>query len=407
MPRLLPPSSRVSRPPSSGVQAIQGMVPLLLPHLAALALVGSSARLSRHATRPRPLGSSMSLPLDSSLIIDTVSPAIERRMQALACAVPVAISVLATRSSSGIPQIAEVMGQTKSKTPSQVATKWGPRVFFGDAVVYMSRFIYHMRRGYPLACWSELIPLMLQNVICFYLTRSRGFETDETNGEKEGEKLEKLHCHHRHPIPPLATQYRRSPPLHDRCTPPPPHNRHCCSIPADVSLLLPHPLSHYGCLAIVGALARPWARQADQWLKLVLDAAFLAALGLLMLRLPTRLMPLLCLWSVPLSISSYTVQALETVRTHVETRARYGLGASTARAADWPRQSDAWDRPRRALALSAASGEPAGRSLRHVASHIGPHGPSQHVALGLGAADPLGRLARARGDHRMLPHPNP
>ena len=119
-----------------------------------------------------------------------------------------------------------------------------------------------------------------------------------------------------------ATQYRRSPPLHDRCTPPPPHYRHCCSIPADVSLLLPHPLSHYGCLAIVGALARPWARQADQWLKLVLDAAFLAALGLLMLRLPTRLMPLLCLWSVPLSISSYTVQALETVRTHVETKAR-------------------------------------------------------------------------------------
>ena len=52
----------------------------------------------------------------------------------------------------------------------------------------------------------------------------------------------------------------------------------------------------------------------------MLDAAFLAALGLLMLRLPTRLMPLLCLWSVPLSISSYTVQALETVRIHVETK---------------------------------------------------------------------------------------
>jgi len=231
---------------------------VLLPHLAVVAFVGSSARLSRHATRPRPLGGSMSLPLDSSLIIDTVSPAIERRMQALACAVPVAISVLATRSSSGIPQIAEVMGQTKSKTPSQVATKWGPRVFFGDAVVYMSRFIYHMRRGYPLACWSELIPLMLQNVICFYLTRSQGSETDEPNGENEG------------------------------------------------------------------ALARPWARRADQWLKLVLDAAFLAALGLLMLRLPTRLMPLLCLWSVPLSISSYTVQALETVRMGPRSTSRSG-----------------------------------------------------------------------------------
>jgi hypothetical protein len=78
------------------------------------------------------------------------------------------------------------------------------------------------------------------------------------------------------------------------------------------------------------------------WLKLVLDAAFLAALGLLMLRMPTRLIPLLCLWSVPLSISSYTVQALETVRIHVETISRpsplhMGRAASAAQAADWPR----------------------------------------------------------------------
>ena len=205
-------------------KATMGLL-LVLPHLAAAALVGASARLPRrHVT--------MSLPLDSSLILDTVSPAIERRMQALACAVPAAISVLATRSSSGIPQIAEVFARKKSKTPSQVATKWGPRVFFGDAVVYMSRCIYHMRRGYSLACWSELIPLMVQNVVCFYLTRSRGIEAAKTDGEKDG------------------------------------------------------------------WLARPWARRADEWLKLALDAAFFAALGLLMLRLPTRLMPLLCLWSV-------------------------------------------------------------------------------------------------------------
>ena len=178
-------------------------------------------------------------------------------MQALACAVPVAISVLATRSSSGIPQIAEVMGQTKSKTPSQVATKWGPRVFFGDAVVYMSRFIYHMRRGYPLACWSELIPLMLQNVICFYLTRSRGFETDETNGEKEGEKL---HCHHRHPIPPLATATRS---LHATATPLPSLLQHPCrcltlaASPA-VSLWLPR---HRRCAGeAVGAPSGPMAQ---------------------------------------------------------------------------------------------------------------------------------------------------
>ena len=232
--RVLPPTA-VSNPD----EATPSM-PLLLPHLAALALVGPSARLSRHATRPQPLGSSsMSLPLDSSLIIDTVSPAIERRMQALACAVPVAISVLATRSSSGIPQIAEVMGQTKSKTPSQVATKWGPRVFFGDAVVYMSRFIYHMRRGYPLACWSELIPLMLQNVICFYLTRSRGFETDETNGEKEGEKL---HCHHRHPNTAARHRYTIAA-----------HHRHPTTVTAAAPLPMFHPCCLTRCLTMAAS----------------------------------------------------------------------------------------------------------------------------------------------------------
>ena len=255
---------------------------LVLPHLVAAALVGTSARLPRrHVT--------MSLPLDSSLILDTVSPAIERRMQALACAVPAAISVLATRSSSGIPQIAEVFARKKSKTPSQVATKWGPRVFFGDAVVYMSRCIYHMRRGYSLACWSELIPLMVQNVVCFYLTRSRGIEAAKADGEKDGEKAA---------LPPPPPTPRRSPPplpslLQDSCRP-------------LTRATTAHPLSHAGCRAVVGWLARalatvappPWARRADEWLKLVLDAAFFAALGLLMLRLPTRLMPLLCLWSV-------------------------------------------------------------------------------------------------------------
>ena len=316
--------------PPSGVLAMARMKPkatigllLVLPHLVAAALVGTSARLPRrHVT--------MSLPLDSSLILDTVSPAIERRMQALACAVPAAISVLATRSSSGIPQIAEVFARKKSKTPSQVATKWGPRVFFGDAVVYMSRCIYHMRRGYSLACWSELIPLMVQNVVCFYLTRSRGIEAAKADGEKDGEKAA---------LPPRPPTPRRSPPplpslLQDSCRP-------------LTRATTAHPLSHAGCRAVVGWLARalatvappPWARRADEWLKvkarvrdrvrirvrvrvragigdgttvrvrvrviphpspnqLALDAAFFAALGLLMLRLPTRLMPLLCLWSV-------------------------------------------------------------------------------------------------------------
>ena len=53
----------------------------------------------------------------------------------------------------------------------QVASKWGARVFYGDALVYLSRIVYHLQRDFPIACWSELVPLMLQNLLCFVIVR--------------------------------------------------------------------------------------------------------------------------------------------------------------------------------------------------------------------------------------------
>ena len=46
----------------------------------------------------------------------------------------------------------------------------------------------------------------------------------------------------------------------------------------------------------------------------MLDAAALGGLCVLVSRLPPRLLPLLCLWSTPLAVSSYAVQALEAYR---------------------------------------------------------------------------------------------
>ena len=79
-------------------------------------------------------------------------------------------------------------------------------------------------------------------------------------------KARRCPAHHHHP-PPLATA------THHRYTIAARH-RHPTTVAAAPSLPLPPPwlplpLPHPGRLTIVGALARPWARRADQWLKLV------------------------------------------------------------------------------------------------------------------------------------------
>ena len=90
----------------------------------------------------------------------SIAEAVGMRIESLFVAAPMAVAMVATRSSSSIPQVVEL---ARLKKPSVVAAKWGARVFFGDAVVYLSRAGYHLRRGHSFACWSELVPLLLQN----------------------------------------------------------------------------------------------------------------------------------------------------------------------------------------------------------------------------------------------------
>ena len=166
----------------------------------------------------RPLAApTMNLAVDAS-----VSAAINFRLQVVAFVIPVFVALFATRSASGIPQIIQM---AQSKTPQQVGSKWGARVFYGDAIVYLSRVIYHLRRGFPVSCWSELFPLLLQNLACFALLRSSKIQE-----KPEGPR---------------------------------------------------------------------------RWLTIGADAGFLVTLGVAMAMLPVRFLPLLCLWSIPLSVSSY------------------------------------------------------------------------------------------------------
>ena len=98
----------------------------------------------------------------------SIAEAVGMRIESLFVAAPMAVAMVATRSSSSIPQVVEL---ARLKKPSVVAAKWGARVFFGDAVVYLSRAGYHLRRGHSFACWSELVPLLLQNLTCFAVLR--------------------------------------------------------------------------------------------------------------------------------------------------------------------------------------------------------------------------------------------
>ena len=61
--------------------------------------------------------------------------------------------------------------------------------------------------------------------------------------------------------------------------------------------------------------------------------------------------------------------------------------ARAAQAADWPRLAGAWGSLRRALAQREASGDPAGRVLRHLVFHIG----ASHTS-----ASPMARLRSRR-----------
>ena len=218
MPLLLVAYATLSFSPLANTLPLRNLHPLgLQPH--SHAFMAKTTR--HHLAAPR-----MNLAVDVS-----VSTAISFRLQAVAFIIPVFVALFATKSASGIPQI---IAMARSKTPQQVGSKWGTRVFYGDAIVYLSRVVYHLRRGFPVSCWSELIPLLLQNLACFALLRS--------------------------------------------------------------------------------AKRREGPEGMRRWLTAGLDAGFVAALGVIMVMLPARYLPLLCLWSMPLSVSSYSVQVVETYR---------------------------------------------------------------------------------------------
>lgn len=148
-----------------------------------------------------------------------VQVAMVSRLHFVAACTPLLIAVLGTRSASGLPDIARLL---KSKDARGLSA----RVFYGDALVYMSRAVYHIRMGYPISCWSELLVLLAQNLGLFALVR----------------------------------KYRM-------------------------------------------------ANERRFWVKSGLDAAFLLAAAVAcMLVLPARLVPWLCLWTVPLALGSYGVQ---------------------------------------------------------------------------------------------------
>ena len=78
--------------------------------------------------------------------------------------------------------------------------------------------------------------------------------------------------------------------------------------------------------------------------------------------------------------------------------------ASAALLADWPRRAEAWDGLRRALALNAASGAPAGRSLSQVVSDIGARGDGAHgrrQCQWADGRDPGPPLRRVQGRRRV------
>ena len=193
------------------------------------------------------LSDELILPFMELKLEPVIAAALDRRLESIACVIPAAVAMLATRSASGVPQIVQM---ARSRTPGQVASKWGPGVFYGDALVYMSRAAYHLRRGYAVSCWSELIPLTLQNLLCFTLLRHSRASARADDEDYAGSKL----------------------------------------------------------------LPRPWARRIGKWFKLSLDVVLLATLSGLMFFLPQRMLPLLCLWSVPLSVMSYGLQVLEVAR---------------------------------------------------------------------------------------------
>jgi hypothetical protein len=62
----------------------------------------------------------------------------------------------------GLPQITRILRARSVQGLSLSA-------FYGDCLVFMTKSVYHARRGYPISAWAELLLLMGQQVLCITL----------------------------------------------------------------------------------------------------------------------------------------------------------------------------------------------------------------------------------------------
>ena len=252
--------------------------------VSASALVHGPTTRTISTLQPRHSQPRLILPVEQHLE-PVVAAAITTRLRFVGSTLPVFSAAVSTRGKSGLPQIVQSIREQEPPPARSTGT--------GDALVYMSRIIYHARMGFPIAMWSELVLLLLQNLACLGL-RSRFSKSDARQTAVQ-----------------LATSF--------------------------------------GCLS-------------------------LAALA--MMRLPSRLMPLLCLWTVPLALFSYGQQAFSLAARGAIAPAPASssvllrwisssvrvcttlvfLGADLpvlAKCARWPRSRDLWATARMPLALTS------------------------------------------------------
>ena len=147
-----------------------------------------------------------------------VAAAVNARMLFVGTFLPLVTAAVTTRGSTGVPSLVRSLNRKEPPPATNV----------GDSLVYLSRIVYHLRMGYAISMWNELLLLLGQNVASTAL-------------------------------------------LHRFCD----------------------------------------KRRPTALLCLARDLGLLLLAAVAMARIPTKWLPLLCLWTVPLALVSYGKQALQ------------------------------------------------------------------------------------------------
>lgn len=115
--------------------------------------------------RPHVLAARMPAP---RLALSDISPAVELAVQAriafIGTFLPLTTAAISTRGSTGLATIVRSMREEQPPRAINV----------GNSLVYASRIVYHLRMGYMLFAWNELILLLSQNVACIGLLHRFG-----------------------------------------------------------------------------------------------------------------------------------------------------------------------------------------------------------------------------------------